>query len=61
MIIFIYKMSRHVEQRKNSHQPATKASRNSAVELIARFHKDNNSAINDDIAFVICYCVLVQW
>ena len=52
-IIFIYKTTtRHVDQRKNSHQPATKVVRNSAVELITRFHEDNNLDMKEDIAFV---------
>ena len=52
-IIFIFKTTTiHVDQRKNSHQPATKVVRNSAVELITRFHEDNNLDMKEDIAFV---------
>ena len=54
LIIFIYKTTtRHVDQGKNRHQPATKVVRNSAVELITRFHEHNNLDMKDDIAFVI--------
>ena len=41
------------DQRKNSHQPSTKVVRNSAIDLISRFHVENNLPLDsDNCAFV---------
>ena len=41
------------DQRKSTHQSSTKVVRNSAVDLISRFHVDNNLAVDsNNLAFV---------
>ena len=45
------------DQRKNTLQPSTTASRNSANELLNRFHIENNLSIDSEGVAIMTACM----